>query len=212
MGSVDHDFVEGIISQLMNAGTKGQEFDGKGPNFMLSVIQGVAPRDEVECMLAVQMAAVHMATMTFARRLAHVENIPEQDAAERAFNKLARTFAVQMEALKRYRTGGEQKVTVHHVTVNEGGQAIVGAVSQTSQTGGWEIGRRPHERHTGHAPVTALHRHVKADAVAVSGGRGHRMDGLPLSWGQGRRPKGDRNGVQAWASDSGGCRRTACIA
>ncbi len=81
-------------------------------------------------MLAAQMAAVHMATMTFARRLAHVDNIPQQDAAERAFNKLARTFAAQMEALKRYRTGGQQRVIVEHVTVNEGGQAIVGKVAQ----------------------------------------------------------------------------------
>ncbi len=63
-------------------------------------------------MLAAQIAAVHIATMTFARRLNHVENIPQQDSAERAFNKLARTFAAQIEALKRYRTGGEQKVTV----------------------------------------------------------------------------------------------------
>jgi hypothetical protein len=31
---------------------------------------------------------------------------------------------------KRYRTGGEQKVTVQHVSVNEGGQAIVGNVTQ----------------------------------------------------------------------------------
>ena len=75
------------------------------------------------------MAAVHNATMTFARRLAHVDNIPQQDSAERAFNKLARTFAAQVEALKRYRTGGEQIVRVEHVTVNEGGQAIVGNVS-----------------------------------------------------------------------------------
>ena len=52
-----------------------------------------------------------------------------QDSAERGFNKLARTFAAQMETLKRYRTGGEQKVTVQHVTVNEGGQAVVGNVS-----------------------------------------------------------------------------------
>jgi hypothetical protein len=36
---------------------------------------------------------------------------------------------MQMEALKRYRTGGQQKVTVEHVTVNDGGQAIVGAVT-----------------------------------------------------------------------------------
>jgi hypothetical protein len=32
-------------------------------------------------------------------------------------------------AAKRYRTGGEQKVTVQHVSVNEGGPAIVGNVT-----------------------------------------------------------------------------------
>ncbi len=32
-------------------------------------------------------------------------------------NKLARTFAGQLEALKRYRSTGEQKVTVEHVEI-----------------------------------------------------------------------------------------------
>jgi hypothetical protein len=64
-----------------------------------------------------------------ARRLNHVDTITQQDAAERALNKLARTYTTQMEALKRYRTGGQQKVTVEHVTVNDGGQAIVGHVT-----------------------------------------------------------------------------------
>ena len=86
---------------------------------MLSMVKGVGPKDQVEAMLAAQMAVVHMSTMTFARRLAHVDNIPQQDSAERAFNKLARTFAAQVEALKRYRSGGEQKVLVKHVTVNK---------------------------------------------------------------------------------------------
>jgi hypothetical protein len=36
---------------------------------------------------------------------------------------LARTFSAQLDALKRYRTGGEQKVTVQHVSVNRGGRA-----------------------------------------------------------------------------------------
>jgi hypothetical protein len=36
---------------------------------------------------------------------------------------------MQMEAWKRHRTGGEQSVTVKHVTVNPGGQAIVGNVN-----------------------------------------------------------------------------------
>ncbi len=37
---------------------------------------------------------------------------------------------MQVDALKRYRTGGQQKVTVEHVTVNDGGQAIVGSVEK----------------------------------------------------------------------------------
>jgi hypothetical protein len=89
----------------------------------------VQPRDELETMLATQMGAIHAATMMMARRFNHVENIRQQDAAERALNKLARTFAMQMDTLKRYRTGGQQRVTVEHVTVNSGAQAIVGAVT-----------------------------------------------------------------------------------
>ena len=85
------------------------------------------------------MAAVHMATVTFARRLAHVDNIPQQDSAERAVNKLARTYTTQVEALKKYRTWGQQRVTVEHVTVNEGGQAIVGNV----ETGGRGALKKP---------------------------------------------------------------------
>ena len=103
--------------------------DEEGLNFMLAMTKGIEPRDQVEAMLAAQMAAVHNATMTFARRLNHVENIPQQDSAERAFNKLARTFAAQVEALKPYRSSGEQTMRVEHVTVNEGGQAIVGEVT-----------------------------------------------------------------------------------
>ncbi len=129
MGTASFGFMNGILKDVINVASQGKQPDERGMNFVLSVIRGVQPRDEVEAMLAAQMAAVHMATMTFARRLAHVENIAQQDSAERAFNKLARTFATQMEALKRYRTGGEQKVTVQHVSVGDGGQAIVGNVS-----------------------------------------------------------------------------------
>ena len=97
---------------------------------MLSVIKGIKPKDEVEAMLAAQMAAVHMAIMRYSQYLAHSETIPQLNSGERVFNKLGRTFAAQMEALKRYRAGGEQKVTGQHVSVSEGGQAIVGNVTQ----------------------------------------------------------------------------------
>jgi hypothetical protein len=128
LGTRDWDFLDGFLTQLADAGSKGGKVDGRTLNFMLSVVKGVKPRDQVEALLAAQMAAVHTAMMTFAWRLAHVEAIPQQDSAERAFNKLGRTFAAQMEALKRYRSRGDQTVRVEHVTVNEGGQAIVGNV------------------------------------------------------------------------------------
>src|SRR6266404_5231632 len=132
LGTADLDFYNGLLGQLANAGSQGRQLDEGGLNFILSVVKGIQPRDQLEVMLAAQMAAVHMASMTFARRLAQVEDIPRQDSAERAFNKLTRTFATQMEALKRYRTGGEQKVTVQHVSVSEGGQAILGNVTQAA--------------------------------------------------------------------------------
>ena len=42
---------------------------------------------------------------------------------------MLRTFALQVEALQRYRGKGQQKVTVEHVHVHAGGQAIVGAIT-----------------------------------------------------------------------------------
>jgi hypothetical protein len=138
LASADGDFVNGIVSQLADASLHGQDISDHGLNFMLSVIKGLEPRDQLETMLAAQMAAVHVASMTFARRLAHVEEIPQQDSAERAFNKLTRTFAMQMEALKRYRTGAEQKVTLQHVSVADGGQAIIGNVTHATRKSGQE--------------------------------------------------------------------------
>lgn len=135
-GSKNDIFVDGLVSQIVNIGSQGPKPDEKGMAYVASMIAGIKPRDEAEAMIAAQMAAVHNATMTFARRLAHVTTIQQQDAAERAFNKLCRTYAAQLEALKRYRTGGHQQVTVKHVTVNEGGQAIVGNVSHGGQGGG----------------------------------------------------------------------------
>jgi len=138
LATADGEFLNGIADQLANASAHGQNTEERGLNFMLSVIKGIEARDQLEAMLAAQMAAVHVASMTFARRLAQVETIPQQDSAERAFNKLTRTFAMQMEALKRYRTGAEQKVTLQHVSVAEGGQAIVGNVTQAPRENGRE--------------------------------------------------------------------------
>jgi hypothetical protein len=174
LGTTSVSFMEELLNQIANASPRDGKTDEGKLNFMLSVIRGVEPRDQLEAMLAAQMAAVHMATMTMARRLACVETIPQQDSAERAFNKLARTYATQIEALKRYRTGGQQKVTVEHVTVNEGGQAIVGNV-----THGGRVSRKTEDqpdeserRSITDATGTALQRQVEEDREAVPGAGG----------------------------------------
>jgi len=137
LGSTDPDFAAGLLTQLANASMRTRKMNEQVLNFILAVVKSISPQDEVESMLAAQMAAVHMMTMDFTSRLANANTAQQQESAERALNKLARTFTTQMEALKRYRTGGQQKVTVEHVHVHEGGQAIVGHVEQ--KTGG---GRR----------------------------------------------------------------------
>ena len=138
IGAQDPAFFEGLISQLGNASAEAGQLDAAKINFVLGVMKDIAPKDAVEAMLVAQMAVVQMATMTFACKLANAKNLPQQDSAERAFNKLARTYTTQMEAFKRYRTGGQQTVTVEHVTVNAGGQAIVGNV----ETGGRGSGKK----------------------------------------------------------------------
>lgn len=136
LGTTNYEFYTGLLHSIINAAKDGGKVTNQAVNFIASVVVGAAPRDEFEAMLAVQMAAIHNATITTARWLASVETLPQLEVQERALNKLARTFTTQMEALKRYRTGGQQKVVVEHVTVNSGGQAIVGSVSHPGPGGG----------------------------------------------------------------------------
>jgi hypothetical protein len=167
LGTADRDFLAGVLGQLVTASTEGGKVDERGLNFMLSIIKDVAPKDQLETLLATQMAAVHIATMAFAKRLACANNLLQQDGAERAFNKLARTFAGQLEALKRYRTGGEQRLTVTHVTVNEGGQAIVGPV----QTDGGRPRQKAEEQPyaVNYSPgIEMPSPHAKREAVSVA--------------------------------------------
>jgi integrase len=83
----------------------------------------------VEGMLAAQLVACHNASMECYRRAMIGEQTFEghRESLSQA-NKLGRTFSVLLDALNHHRGKGQQKVTVEHVHVHEGGQAIVGNV------------------------------------------------------------------------------------
>jgi hypothetical protein len=81
-------------------------------------------------MLISQMVSVHMATMRCACRLACTDNLPQQESVTRALTRLSRTFAAQVEALSRHRNTDERAITVQNLSVQDGGRAIVGNVTQ----------------------------------------------------------------------------------
>lgn len=126
----DSDFLHGILQQVLNASQVDGKVSEHMMNFALAAIRGVRPKDEVEVMLATQMAAVHLHAMSFSMRVACTPSVEGLMKFEPALNRLTRTFAAQMEALKRYRSKGEQVVRVERVYVGPGAQAIVGNVAQ----------------------------------------------------------------------------------
>jgi hypothetical protein len=94
-----------------------------------ATMAGIAPRDELEGMLAAQMIGIHSAAMEAMRRamLAEQTFAGRQESLNQA-NKLSRTYTMLLDALNRHRGKGQQLVRVERVTVNEGGQAIVGVI------------------------------------------------------------------------------------
>jgi hypothetical protein len=131
-GEADSDQVSALLGHCLKMLRADEAGDGGEANderlFLLSIIRDMAPRDPVERMLAVQLAATHVATIRAGRWMATSDNLPQLAAHYTGFNKLARTFALQVQALRKHRTGGKQTVTVQHVNVADGGKAIVGNV------------------------------------------------------------------------------------
>lgn len=137
-GTPDTDLQNYLLDQVIRTfrGCESSEgFDSSRmadfANRAIALLNGIRPQDEIEGMLAVQMIAVHnLAMATLERAILTGQTFLGTEANVNHATKMLRTFAAQMEALKRYRTGGQQKVIVEHVYVNEGGQAIVGVVNR----------------------------------------------------------------------------------
>ena len=148
-GSRSDDVNMFLINQAINTvRTKNLDEAGKDKQFQAAVatMAGIAPTDELEGMMAAQLFAAHNAAMECYGR-AMGGNISFEARSENLSqaNKLSRTYATLLESLNRHRGKGQQKVTVEHVHVHEGGQAVVGNV--THQGGGdrEKLKDQPHE-------------------------------------------------------------------
>ena len=140
---------------------------------MIAALAGIAPKDELEGMMAAQLVAAHNAAMECYRRAMIGEQTLEGRRENLAqANKLSRTYAALLEALNRHRGKGQQKVTVEHVHIHAGGQAVVGMVAARGQPGGGDASKfeeQPHAKQIAHAPESALPRpDPQRDSVPVA--------------------------------------------
>lgn len=127
------EFSLSLLNQVVRAGCNNEDQQKMLDNTLVG-ISDIKPKDTIEAMLAAQMLAIHNAAMknlTRANGLLSSRSYKEIELGAKAFNvanKLARTYATQVEALQRYRGKGQQKMVIEHVNVNSGGQAIIGNV------------------------------------------------------------------------------------
>jgi hypothetical protein len=131
-----------LVNQALNAlwWPSGEPLQDDVILALIEVMAAIKPGDGLEGMLAAQMVATHETAMECLRRAA----LPKQTFEGRDQNlkhaaKLLGVYERQLAALDKHRGKGRQKVTVKHVHVNEGGQAIVGNVTRgtgTPETGG----------------------------------------------------------------------------
>jgi hypothetical protein len=158
-GTTSSDFLVTEVARIHKAlGITGEDGEARA-NAALAVIDGIRPKNEVEAMLASQMAVTHQLAMEVLGRARRVQHIEEFDSAANAASKLLRTYVLQLEALASLRRGGRQTVQVKHVHVHSGGQAVVGNITGRPKLGGGGSKKNAHQPHiqaVTHAPVTPL--------------------------------------------------------
>jgi hypothetical protein len=172
-GTVEPGFANLMLTSIINAACDGGRAHPPGSediNRALAAVSGIRARDETEGMLATQMVATHFAAMGVLRQLKGSETLSQQNSNGNLAIKLLRTFTMQVEALQRYRAKGQQKVTVEHVHVHAGGQAIVGAVTP----GGGDASKskdQPHAPALSYEPGTPMRSpDPEWEALPIAGG------------------------------------------
>ena len=174
-----------LTVQAVNASVRGgtdAKADQHITNGILAAVTGLAPRDEVEGMLALQMAATHNAAMEMLKRTMLDQTIEVSESLINRATKLLRTYTAQVETLNRYRNAGRQQVIVQHQHVGiTADKAVVGINAPGGGAGlSIEMEGLPHAT-LADAPVPAMWgANPAGDALQVSGCDG--AEPMPDAW------------------------------
>ena len=113
-----------MMAALNSLGVRGERYR----EMMVAMASDLEPQDAIEAMLISQMTATHVAMSVASQRMNDSDTLQHYEVYERAVTRMGRTYIGQMEALKKYRAKAQQTVRVERVTVEDGGQAIVGTI------------------------------------------------------------------------------------
>lgn len=95
----------------------------------LDAADSIQASNSLEKMLAHQMALCHQEAMRYVSKAAFEPDPVHAVRMMNLSNRLMETFQKGLMTLKRLRGTGEQRITIQHVHVTEGGQAVIGNVN-----------------------------------------------------------------------------------
>jgi hypothetical protein len=107
-------------------------------NGAIALIASMKPKDELEAMLAVEIAMVGFAGHKLLRQSQHHLDEAHITVYGGYALKLFRLQLQMIETLDRHRRGNRQTVEVRHLHIHSGAQGVVGIVNAERQEGGDE--------------------------------------------------------------------------
>jgi len=141
----NYQIAQQVANSLYLGGTEPAERNRMTAGAVAAVVEA-KPQDSLEGMAAAQLVAAHNAAMECHRRaMLQGQTFEGRKEALSQANRLSRSWATLLDALNKHRGKGQQKVTVEHVHVHEGGQAVVGTI-ESHQGGNNNATERPHAK------------------------------------------------------------------
>jgi hypothetical protein len=113
--------------------SKKREINRKAAEMFIGL---VGEAKVIDTMLATQMTAVHdLQQQLFSRALLTLSSPIQNQYYVNALTKLSNVFVQQVTLLQKLQGKNQHRVTVEHVHVHNGGQAVVGVISGSIPTG-----------------------------------------------------------------------------
>ena len=122
------DVVKAIMSPLINliANRDGDDA-GSALNKSITLIAASDPKNQLELMLATQLAMTHITLGKSARLLdQNYKDVQTINSLGNLYTKLSRLGIDQINTLERMKGKGQQRIIVEKINIEAGGQAAIG--------------------------------------------------------------------------------------